>query len=161
MAINCNRYCNDETFMNLLNRFRITKGSHSRKEDVMDSLIACLSCVKPEAEIRNLIDILTTESNGRDRGITIETESLMHSGSEFEYGIHNNMFFFNSRSIVGLLMALSNALNLNIFVVCSSLPLRILHKGDRVLNFNFGEERSIKVVIGLVGMLAWVPLLST
>lgn len=152
MTINCSRYCNDEAFMAHLNRFRITKGSHSRTEDSIESLVSCLSCLKPEAEIRRLIDILTTESEVSDRGISIHTDSLMHVGSEFEYGRHNDMYFFNSKSIVGLLMALSNALDIRIYIICGSLPLRILHKDEFILQFNYGEESSSKIVIGLVGL---------
>lgn len=152
MAINCCRYCNDGIFINRLNRFRIEKGPHSRTEDALDSLIACLSCVKPEAEIRDLVEKLTTESEESDRGITIHTESLMNVGSEFEYGLHNNMYLFNSRSIVGLLMALSNALNLKIFVFCGRLPMKILHQNTYVLQFNYGNENATKVAIGLVGL---------
>lgn len=152
MAINCSRYCNEESFLSLLNRFRIIKGSHSRTEDGIESLVTCLSCLKPEPEIRRLIEILTTESEDSDRVVNIHTSSLMHVGSEFEYGPHNNMYFFNSNSIVGLLMALSNALDIRIFVICGSLPLRILHKDEFVLQFNYGEESSSKIVIGLVGL---------
>ena len=152
MTINCSLYCNDETFLTFLNRFQITKGSHSRSEDMIESLVSCLSCLRPEAEIRQLVQILTTESEDTDRGISVQTESLMHVGSEFEYGRHNDMYFFNSESIVGLFMALSKALNIRILVICGRLPLRILHKDQFVLQFNYGDENSSKIVIGLVGL---------
>lgn len=152
MTINCSRYCNDELFMSILNRLRIIKDTHSRTEDTLESLIKSFSAQRPETEIREIIDALTTENEFGNSGISISIESLMHAGSEFEYGRHNGMYFNNSKSVLGLLMALSNALNITIFVICGRLPLRILHKDEFVLKFNFGETDSSKIVIGLVGL---------
>lgn len=152
MAITCSRYCNDELFLTILNRFQITKGPHSNSEDVFEALVSCLVSLRSEEEIRGIIEKLTVENPTTSRNVSIHTESLMHLGSEFEYGCHNNMFFHNSKSIIGLLMALSNALNLRIFVICGHLPLRILHKDEYVLQFNFGDASADGIIIGLVGL---------
>jgi hypothetical protein len=138
--------------MSILNRLRIIKDTHSRTEDTLESRIKSFSAQRPETEIREIIDALTTENEFGNSGISISIESLMHAGSEFEYGRHNGMYFNNSKSVLGLLMALSNALNITIFVICGRLPLRILHKDEFVLKFNFGETDSSKIVIGLVGL---------
>lgn len=152
MSINCSRYCNDELFMSHLNRLRISKDSHCRTEDSLETLISCLSTRCREASVREIVNALTTEREEGHSAINVDIDSLMFLGSQFEYGNHSGMYFNNSKSVLGLLMALSRALNLTIFLICGSLPLRIIHKDKYILRFNHSEQPSQKVVIGLVGL---------
>lgn len=138
--------------MSHLNRLRISKDSHCRSEDTIETLIKVLSTRFRELLIREIVHGLTTESEGSNTGISIDVDALMFSGSKFEFGKHNGMYFNNSKSVLGLLMALSKALNLTIFVICGRMPLKVLHNNNRVLKFNFGEADSQKIVIGLVGL---------
>ena len=150
--MNCTRFCTDEKFVSQLNHFRIAKGPHARSEDAAESLISCISEIIPEVEVRRNIMALVIENNSGDSIISTDADSLMHAGSEFEFGRHDGMYFFNSRSILGLLMAISNVMNIKIYVICGRLPLKRLHKNEKVLLFENGSETATKMVIGLIGL---------
>lgn len=152
ITMNCSRFCSENHFVSQLNRFRIAKGSHARSEDVVESLITCISEIRPEADVRRIFTALVGESNPGDNTLSTEADSLMHAGSEFEYGRHRSMYFFNSKSVLGLFMAISNMLNIKLFVICGRLPLKKLRQNDEVLMFHNGSEDSVKLVVGLVGL---------
>lgn len=150
--MNCTRFCTEEKFVSQLNNFRIAKGPHARSEDAAESLISCISEILPEAEVRRNVMALMTENSSGNSIISTEADSLMRTGSEFEFGRHDGMYFFNSRSILGMLMAISNIMNIKIYVICGRLPLKRLHRNEKVLLFENGSENPIKIVIGLIGL---------
>ena len=55
---------------------------------------------------------------------------------------------------------LSRLMNVEIYVVCSSLPLLNIRRNQHVVRFKFSSIGSEKIVIGLVGLLIFHPIIQ-
>lgn len=147
--MNFSCYCNDEVFVSQISHFCVSKGPHCQSEDSIESLIRCFSENINGNEISDAVfELLNRGENSR---LSIEADQLMHKGSELEFGSHNNLYFFSSKSILGILMALSNIFNLKIFVICGRLPFKRMRGDSNVLLVDYGRQSS-NLIIGLVGL---------
>lgn len=145
-SFNCEDYCCDMQFKNVLDRFGLLVGDHSEDPDMWSSLKFALDSYLMTSE--ELEDFLTSFLSQR------QFRSIYNAGAKLELGPHKGIAGPGGiDSPFGLLCAISKRFQVEIYVVCGALPFKALHNECKLLKINFVDQQvREKVVIGCVGL---------
>lgn len=148
---NCTIECIDSDFTTALADMSLVVGDHCNSEEPSDSLTECIHRAVFNDDVPAIVDALLT--NGEHAAIDQSSKDLYRRGLAFEFGIHRQHIQSGYYSIVGLLCAISRIFGLDLYVVCSLFPLRMIRNNRKIIKFSFSDlEDPINVVVGLMGM---------
>lgn len=165
MSFVCANYCQDNSFLSALLRYNLIKGPHVVVESPKESLIECFASISTRQDISEKVDKIIRE----DFRIPRQARTAHDAGKVFEYGVQANLLTESSCPNVALISALSCLYKLEVYVVCSKLPMRFLridgNNGEfDVLKFKCFDEDSDseteissddpprRLIIGMVAM---------
>lgn len=122
MNFDCESFCSENSFVMALTRFGLFKGVHCTTENPIESLVNCLSILRPAASVINDINMLKSSS----REIPADVRSLYEQGLEIEYGLQKSLLTENSCPNIALMSSLSNLYNSEMTVgsvIVNAIPL--------------------------------------
>ena len=165
MSFVCANYCQDNSFLSALLRYNLIKGPHAVVESPKETLIECFASISTSQDISEKVDQIIQG----DFRIARQARTAYDAGKVFEYGVQENLLTESSCPNVGLISALSCLYKLEVYVVCSKLPMRFLRINGNdgeydVLKFKCFDEDSdnegeissddppLRLIIGMVAM---------